>query len=58
MLETEITMYDTAIYIERRAMTSVTAPEEASEQPEFGKLTPAGLEAFRGKIGVDWPYDR
>jgi hypothetical protein len=39
-------------------MTSVTAPEAASEQPEFGKLTPAGLEAFRGKIGVDWPYDR
>ena len=39
-------------------MTTVTAPEAASEQPEFGKLTPAGLEAFRGKIGVDWPYDR
>jgi acyl dehydratase len=39
-------------------MTSAPVREAASEQPEFGKLTPAGLEAFRDKIGVDWPYDR
>jgi acyl dehydratase len=39
-------------------MTTTVAPEAGSEEPEFGKLTPAGLEAFRGKIGVDWPYNR
>ena len=37
-------------------MTSVA--EEAGAGAEFGKLTEAGLEAFRGKIGVDWPYNR
>jgi acyl dehydratase len=38
-------------------MTSA-APEKAVEEPQFGRLTAAGIEAFRGKIGVDWPYDR
>ncbi len=38
-------------------MTSA-APEKTVDEPEFGKLTPAGIDAFRGKIGVDWPYNR
>ncbi len=40
--------------------TQVTeaASNEPENEPEFGKLTAAGIEAFRGKIGVDWPYSR
>jgi acyl dehydratase len=25
---------------------------------EFGRLTPAGIEKFREKVGLDWPYNR
>jgi acyl dehydratase len=39
-------------------MTIAETREADSKEPEFGKLTSAGLEAFRGKIGVDWPYNR
>jgi acyl dehydratase len=40
-------------------MTTVREAEAAADGgDEFGKLTAAGLEAFRGKIGVDWPYNR
>lgn len=39
-------------------MTTTQVAEPASDEPEFGKLTSAGIEAFRGKIGVDWPYNR
>jgi acyl dehydratase len=36
-----------------------TAPVNAPPpDADFGRLTPEGLEAFRGKIGVDWPYNR
>jgi acyl dehydratase len=34
------------------------APEKALDDAEFGKLTTEGIEAFRGKVGVDWPYNR
>jgi acyl dehydratase len=33
----------------------MTTTEEATE---FGRLTPEGIEKFREKIGLDWPYDR
>ncbi|MDG4668077.1 MaoC family dehydratase N-terminal domain-containing protein [Mycobacterium sp. 236(2023)] len=39
-------------------MTTTSEPETSSGESEFGKLTAAGLQAFRGKIGVDWPYNR
>ncbi len=42
-------------------MTSVqdgTTETDSQAETGFGKLTPEGLEAFRGKIGVDWPYTR
>ena len=29
-----------------------------AETTEFGRLTPEGIERFREKIGVDWPYAR
>jgi acyl dehydratase len=32
--------------------------DAAKTETEFGKLTADGMEAFRGKIGVDWPYSR
>ncbi|MDT5025626.1 MAG: hypothetical protein QOE61_2052, partial [Micromonosporaceae bacterium] len=32
--------------------------DAAKTEAEFGKLTADGMEAFRGKIGVDWPYNR
>jgi acyl dehydratase len=36
-----------------------TAPTEAETgADEFGRLTSAGIERFREKIGLDWPYDR
>ncbi len=36
-----------------------TAPTEAEAVPdEFGRLTTAGVEKFREKIGLDWAYDR
>jgi len=31
---------------------------DASEDLEFGRLTSAGIEKFREKIGLDWPYTR
>jgi acyl dehydratase len=39
-------------------MTSVRLSEEGAEDAQFGALTTAGINAFRGKIGVDWPYTR
>jgi acyl dehydratase len=39
-------------------MTSAHVSEPDAEELPFGRLTPAGIEAFRGKIGVDWPYNR
>jgi acyl dehydratase len=33
-------------------------PEEGGGVSAFGRLTPEGIDAFRGKIGVDWPYSR
>jgi acyl dehydratase len=30
----------------------------ADSDADFGKLTAAGVERFREKIGVDWPYNR
>ena len=27
-------------------------------ETEFGRLTPEGIEKFREKVGVDWPYTR
>ncbi|HEX3611440.1 MAG TPA: MaoC family dehydratase N-terminal domain-containing protein [Sporichthyaceae bacterium] len=40
--------------------TDISAPLEAKapEQEAFGRLTAAGIERFREKIGLDWPYDR
>lgn len=35
-----------------------TLGQDAATDEEFGRLTADGLEAFRGKIGVDWPYNR
>jgi hypothetical protein len=29
-----------------------------AETTEFGRLTPEGIERFREKVGVDWPYSR
>jgi acyl dehydratase len=37
--------------------TSTDRPVEA-EETTFGRLTSAGIEKFREKIGLDWPYDR
>jgi acyl dehydratase len=34
---------------------TVTQP---TDELEFGRLTPAGIEKFREKIGLDWPYSR
>jgi hypothetical protein len=31
---------------------------ETVAQSEFGRLTPEGIERFREKLGVDWPYTR
>jgi hypothetical protein len=31
---------------------------EPLEDQEFGRLTPEGIERFREKVGVDWPYTR
>jgi acyl dehydratase len=43
-----------------KGSNAVTAQvtERAPDEPEFGRLTAGGIEAFRGKIGVDWPYSR
>jgi len=32
--------------------------EPLHDQAEFGRLTPAGIERFREKVGLDWPYTR
>src|SRR4029077_10739531 len=34
------------------------ATTQPLEDQEFGRLTPAGIERFREKVGVDWPYTR
>ena len=34
---------------------TVTQP---TDELEHGRLTPAGIEKFREKIGLDWPYNR
>jgi acyl dehydratase len=39
-------------------MTAVEAEDADSRQDEFGQLTTAGIEKFREKIGLDWPYNR
>jgi acyl dehydratase len=39
-------------------MASMGLSEAQVDETEFGELTAAGIEAFRGKIGVDWPYNR
>ncbi|WP_019876037.1 FAS1-like dehydratase domain-containing protein [Sporichthya polymorpha] len=44
-------------------MTTSVEPEAAAEQVEpegvtFGRLNDAGIEKFREKIGLDWPYNR
>jgi acyl dehydratase len=39
-------------------MTGARVPDAVVDKPAFGELTEAGIEAFRGKIGVDWPYTR
>jgi acyl dehydratase len=40
-------------------MTTVRAGGEArAPATEFGKLTSAGIEKFREKVGLDWPYNR
>jgi acyl dehydratase len=31
---------------------------EPTSRPEPGRLTPEGVERFREKVGVDWPYTR
>ena len=36
--------------------TMETRPAE--DELAFGRLSPAGIEKFREKIGLDWPYDR
>ncbi|HEY1972125.1 MAG TPA: MaoC family dehydratase N-terminal domain-containing protein, partial [Pseudonocardia sp.] len=32
--------------------------EHAGEAEEFGRLSTAGINKFREKIGLDWPYNR
>ena len=40
-------------------MTTARADGEArAPATEFGKLTSAGIEKFREKVGLDWPYNR
>jgi len=39
-------------------MTTTQVTDAAADEPELGKLNAAGIEAFRGKIAVDWPYNR
>jgi acyl dehydratase len=40
-------------------MTTADDQRDTTEGDEgFGRLTPAGIEKFREKIGLDWPYTR
>ncbi|HEX4249077.1 MAG TPA: MaoC family dehydratase N-terminal domain-containing protein [Pseudonocardia sp.] len=40
-------------------MTTARAEHEEPGAPdEFGRLTTAGIEKFREKVGLDWPYTR
>jgi acyl dehydratase len=39
-------------------VTAASVDGAASAADEFGKLTPAGIEKFREKVGMDWPYNR
>src|SRR5882757_3295228 len=40
-------------------MTTARAEREEPGAPDgFGRLSTAGIEKFREKIGLDWPYDR
>ncbi len=40
------------------AMTARTSEAERPSEAEFGRLTTEGIERFREKSGVDWPYTR
>src|SRR5882757_5483921 len=33
-------------------------PAGPGEPEEFGRLTPEGIQKFREKVGLDWPYTR
>jgi len=39
-------------------MTTARVAAGSAEADEFGRLTSAGIEKFREKIGLDWPYNR